>query len=320
MLGFPPDSLGVLSPMMDGLDNQPVHHPNSYSLGSNEYLPKSGLKRGLSARFTHNPLFGSTTRKKNDKFSSRRTSVSNMTNLENSSVGDEIENQHKNSNIKRSRGFFSKVLQQMSVLTINHASQRKRHKASEERDADDAIKAPLPQSISHSSHLDHASGNKSNTTTTRKCSTLPARLDYTPGVIGLRNHGNTCFINAILQCLNHTDLLAEYFVTDQYQSDLNRRSRLNIRKFGGTKGEITEQLAELLKALWSSQYEPEMTFKLKSVIDKYGTQYRGAAQHDAQEFLLWLLDKVHEDLNTATKKKYKKIKVLFFSTEKLLYT
>ena len=90
---------------------------------------------------------------------------------------------------------------------------------------------------------------------------------------------------------------------------MNRRSRLNIRKFGGTKGEITEQLAELLKALWSSQYEPEMTFKLKAVIDKYGTQYRGAAQHDAQEFLLWLLDKVHEDLNTATKKKYKKIKV-----------
>merc|ERR1711911_157983 len=95
------------------------------------------------------------------------------------------------------------------------------------------------------------------------------------------------------------------------QTDLNRRSRLNARKFG-TKGEITEQLAGLLKALWSSQYEPEMTFKLKSVIDKYGIQYRGAAQHDAQEFLLWLLDKVHEDLNTATKKKYKKIKVNIF--------
>jgi len=75
---------------------------------------------------------------------------------------------------------------------------------------------------------------------------------------------------------------------------------------------VTEQLAGLLKALWSSQYEPEMTFKLKSVIEKYGAQYRGAAQHDAQEFLLWLLDKVHEDLNTATKKKYKKVKVLIF--------
>jgi len=133
-----------------------------------------------------------------------------------------------------------------------------------------------------------------------------------PGVIGIRNHGNTCFINSILQCLSFTDILAEYFVLDQYKSDLKRRRRLAFTKSPATmgKGEITEQLATLLKSLWSLQYDPEISDKFKSLVDKYGSQYKGGNQHDAQEFLLWLLDKVHEELNTATAKKYKRLKNL----------
>lgn len=49
---------------------------------------------------------------------------------------------------------------------------------------------------------------------------------------------------------------------------------------------------------------------LQAVVDRYGSQFRSSTQHDAQEFLFWLLDKVHEDLNTATKRRYKSVKVL----------
>lgn len=98
-----------------------------------------------------------------------------------------------------------------------------------------------------------------------------------------------------------------------YRSDLSRRNKLHAKKYGGTRGEVTEQLALLLKSLWSHQYSPDVSGKFKQLVAKYGSQYEGSDQHDAQEFFLWLLDKVHEDLNIAIKKKYKKSSKVSFA-------
>ncbi|XP_026068189.1 ubiquitin carboxyl-terminal hydrolase 31-like isoform X1 [Carassius auratus] len=126
--------------------------------------------------------------------------------------------------------------------------------------------------------------------------------DKIPGVAGLKNHGNTCFMNAILQCLSNTELFAEYLALEQYRGDQtdDEKPKTNgvvQRKGGQDGGEVTEQLSGLVRALWTFEYTPQHSRDFKNAVAKSALQYRGNAQHDAQEFLLWLLDRVHEDLN-----------------------
>ncbi|XP_008588950.1 PREDICTED: ubiquitin carboxyl-terminal hydrolase 43 [Galeopterus variegatus] len=109
-----------------------------------------------------------------------------------------------------------------------------------------------------------------------------------PGAQGLKNHGNTCFMNAVVQCLSNTDLLAEFLALGRYRAAPGR-------------AEVTEQLAALVRALWTREYTPQLSAEFKNAVSKHGSQFQGNAQHDALEFLLWLLDRVHEDLEGSSR-------------------
>ncbi|KAL0978331.1 hypothetical protein UPYG_G00169110 [Umbra pygmaea] len=119
-----------------------------------------------------------------------------------------------------------------------------------------------------------------------------------PGLCGLSNLGNTCFMNSALQCLSNASPLTEYFLDDRYEAEINRDNPLGMR------GEIAEAYADLVKQMWLSRssYVAPRTFKTQ--VGRFAPQFSGYQQQDSQELLAFLLDGLHEDLNRVKKKPY----------------
>ncbi len=134
------------------------------------------------------------------------------------------------------------------------------------------------------------------------------------GISSLNNMGNTCYMNSTLQALSNTNIFCYYMRKTMFKDKLkNGIMQLMIKKVKSNpefakgniqiskkkfkykfKSSITYRLYQVLKIMWSINCEltPE---KFKSSVDTIMPKFRGFDQHDAQEFLLFLLDQIHEE-------------------------
>lgn len=115
----------------------------------------------------------------------------------------------------------------------------------------------------------------------------------TVGRIGLHNLGNSCFMNSVIQCLVADEPLARFFRSGLYKQHVNRNNSL------GTGGVLADSYAELIQQMFN-QFNPVVNpKKFKETIGKLHSSFSSNDQQDSQEFLSFLLDGLHEDMNEA---------------------
>ncbi|THV02554.1 hypothetical protein K435DRAFT_345687 [Dendrothele bispora CBS 962.96] len=111
------------------------------------------------------------------------------------------------------------------------------------------------------------------------------------GTSGLKNLGNTCYMNAPIQCLSATAPFARFFTEGRWKNAVNTQNKM------GSKGALTGGFAQLLRMMWSGDMPYLTPADFRRTVCLQNSQYNGTDQHDSQEFLSFLLDGIHEDLN-----------------------
>ncbi|XP_023217442.1 ubiquitin carboxyl-terminal hydrolase 3-like isoform X1 [Centruroides sculpturatus] len=119
-------------------------------------------------------------------------------------------------------------------------------------------------------------------------------------ISGLRNLGNTCFMNAVLQSLSNIQQFSCYFKQlPSLEPKVHKNGRKNnhARKCnGGDEILLAEELRKTLISLWQGSKTAISPESLFAVIWKVVPRFRGYQQQDAHEFLRYMLDRLHMEL------------------------
>ncbi|CAG9326599.1 unnamed protein product [Blepharisma stoltei] len=111
------------------------------------------------------------------------------------------------------------------------------------------------------------------------------------GCCGLENLGNSCYLNAALQCLFNCQPLVDYFLSDIYKKDI----KASVTK----KGQVTVAFAEIIKTYWSDQFDIIVPSFFAQKIWNLAPTIEAGKENDVHELMSFLLDRLDQDLNRA---------------------
>ena len=107
---------------------------------------------------------------------------------------------------------------------------------------------------------------------------------------GLINFSVTCYLNATIQCLLATIPLSQFFLDNRWRD-------FTQKNWKGSNGIMPDLYANLIRNLWRGEVQAIRPSSFRQFCARLNREWGVDRQQDAKEFLDFLLDCLHEDLN-----------------------
>ena len=115
------------------------------------------------------------------------------------------------------------------------------------------------------------------------------------GTTSLKNLGNTCYMNSILQCLRHTTPLNSILFTNTVNRTLSKNYELNpIIK---SPMLVIVNYEKIVYMMWCNDNTNLSPVCFKYILGLIFNQFANFIQHDAHELLVTLLQSFHDSLS-----------------------
>lgn len=133
-----------------------------------------------------------------------------------------------------------------------------------------------------------------------------------PGLSSFYNIGNTCYMNSVLQCLLSCNILKSFFLLEHHKDLIKRNIITKVvitdKKIDNNMqiikkkylNNLTKEIGELFIRYWNNNVKI-IPSRFKRVLGNLNSNFKGKNQEDSEEFLSYILDKMHDDLSSEVK-------------------